>query len=102
MAPFKYKNRNAKDRRILVGLAELSLPERFKRLQKLKLEIEKMEKFLANKRSDPQTEQQKRAILADQDGLIELKCRFALERSQYLTRKEITPDFEEPKGEPSK
>ena len=94
----RYKNSRARDREILVGLAELSMPERFKRLQKLELEIQKMEKFLANKRSGSQTEKQKRAILADQDGLIELKCRFALERSEYLTRKEITPDFEEPAG----
>ena len=94
----RYKNSRARDREILVGLAELSMPERFKRLQKLGLEIQKMEKFLANKRSGSQTEKHKRAILAVQDGLIELKCRFALERSEYLTRKEITPDFEEPAG----
>jgi len=94
----KNKRRDAKDREILVGLAELSMPERFKRLQNLKLEIQKMEKFLANKRSGSQTEKQRRAMLADEDGLIELKCRFALERSEYLTRKEITPDFEEPRG----
>jgi hypothetical protein len=98
MPPFKYKNRNAKDRKILVGLAELSLPDRFKRLQKLKLEIQKMEEFLANKRTGSHTEKQKRAFMADEDGLIELKCRFALERSEYLTRKEITPDFDEPAG----
>jgi hypothetical protein len=93
--PYKYKDRNAKNHKILVGLADLSLPERFKRLQKLKLEIQKMEDSLVNKRSGSQTEKQKRAILADEDGLIELKCRLALERSEYLTRKEITPDFEE-------
>jgi hypothetical protein len=96
--PYKYKNRAAKDRKILVGLAELSMPERYKRLQKLEFEIQKMEKSLANKRSGSQTEKQKRAILADEDGLIELKCRLALERSEYLTRKAITPDFKEPAG----
>ncbi len=96
--PYKYKNRNAKDRNILVGLAELSMPERYKRLQKLESEIQKMEKSLANKRSGSQTEKQRRAVLVDEDGLIELKCRLALERSEYLTRKEITPDFEEPAG----
>jgi hypothetical protein len=53
---------------------------------------------LANKRSGSRTEKQKRAVLADEDGLIELKCRLALERSEYLTRKEITPDFEKPAG----
>ena len=97
-APYKYKDRIAKDRQILIGLAELSLGERFERLQNLKVEIQKMEESLANKRSDSQTEQQKRAILADEDGLIELKCRFALERSEYLARKAITPDFREPAG----
>jgi hypothetical protein len=94
--PYKYKNRNAKDRKILVGLAELSMTERFERLQNLELEIQEMEKRLANKRSGSETEKQKRAILADEDGLIELKCRFALERAEYLTRKEITPDYQEP------
>jgi hypothetical protein len=98
MAAFKYKDRKAQDRKILVGLVELSLSERFERLQKLKLQIQRMERSLANKRSGSQTEKQKRAILAAEDGLIELKCRFALERSEYLTRKEITPDFEEPAG----
>jgi len=97
-APYKYEHRIAKDRQILIGLAELSLGERFERLQNLKVEIQKMEESLANKRSDSQTEQQKRAILADEDGLIELKCRFALERSEYLARKAITPDFREPAG----
>jgi hypothetical protein len=96
MALVKYKKRNAKDREILVGLAELSMTERFRRLRKLDLEIYKVEKVLANKRSASQTEEQKRSILAKEDGLIELKCRFALERAEYLTRKEITPDFEEP------
>jgi hypothetical protein len=96
--PYRYKNRAAKDRKILVGLAELSMPERYKRLQRLEFEIQKMEKSLANKRSGSQTEKQRRAVLADGDGLIELKCRLALERSEYLTRKEITPDFEEPAG----
>jgi hypothetical protein len=95
---YKYKNRAAKDRKILVGLAELSMPERYKRLQKLEFEIQKMEKSLANKRNDCQTEKQRRAVLAEEDGLIELKCRLALERSEYLTRKEITPDFEKPAG----
>jgi len=38
---YKYKDRNAKDRKILVGLFELSLSERFERLQNLKLEIQK-------------------------------------------------------------
>jgi hypothetical protein len=97
-APYKYKERNAKDRQILVGLAKLSMPERYKRLQRLEFEIQKMEKSLANKRSGSHTEKQKRAILADEDGLIELKCRLAVERSEYLTRKEITPDFDEPTG----
>jgi hypothetical protein len=34
-----YKDRNAKDRKILVGIAQLSLPERFKRIQKLELAL---------------------------------------------------------------
>ena len=97
----RYQNSRARDREILVGLAELSMPERFKRLQKLRLEIQKMETFLANKRNGCQTAKEKRAILADRDGLIELKCRFALERSEYLARKEITPDFVEPAQAPS-
>ena len=101
MIKARYKNRNAKDREILIGLVELSMPERFKRLQKLELEIKKMEESLANKRSGSQTEKRKRAILADEDGLIELQCRLALERSEYLTRKAITPDFEEPAGKAS-
>jgi hypothetical protein len=96
--PYQYKNRAAKDRKILVGLAELSMTERYKRLQKLEFEIQKMEKSLANKRSGSRTKKQKRALLADEDGLIELKSRLALERSEYLTREEITPDFEEPAG----
>ena len=39
MIKARYKNRNAKDREILIGLVELSMPERFKRLQNLELEI---------------------------------------------------------------
>lgn len=96
MAPVKYKDRNAKDREILVGLVELSMPERFERLQRLELKIQKTEELLAKTRSGSQTEKQKRAILAAEDGLIELKCRLALERTEYLARKAITPDFEEP------
>jgi hypothetical protein len=91
-----YRDRYAKDREILVGLTKLSLPERFKRLQELTHKIETAEQSLANKRDGSSTERQKREILADEDGLIELKCRLALERSEYLTVKEITPDYEEP------
>lgn len=76
------------------------MPERFKRLQKLELKIQKTEELFAKKRSGSQTKKQKRAILAAEDGLIELKCRLALERTEYLTRKAITPDFEEPTGTP--
>ena len=57
-----------------------------------------MEELLAKKRSGSQSEKQKRAIVADEDGLIELKCHLTLERSEYLTRRAITPDFEEPAG----
>jgi hypothetical protein len=96
--PYKYKNRNGKDRNILVGLAELSMPERYRRLQKLEFEIQKMGKSLAIREAVRVPEKQKRAILADEDGLIELKCCLALERSEYLTSKEITPEFEEPAG----
>jgi hypothetical protein len=89
----KYKDRTPKDRQILVGLIKLSLPERFKRLQALMLKIQRLEQSIANKKSGSVTRKQTRGILADEDGLIELKYRLTLERGEYLALKEITPDY---------
>jgi hypothetical protein len=93
-------DRNAKDRRILVGISKLSLPERFKRLQKLEMTLKNaeagIEKTAGNK---ARTKKQETQLLADEDGIIELRCRLALERTEYLAQKEITPDYEEPASE---
>jgi hypothetical protein len=93
----KFKGGNAKDRQILVGLTKLSLPERFKRLLDLTLRIQMLEESNSNKKSGSRTQKQRRGILADEDGLIELKRRFTLEKAEYLAIKEITPDYEEPR-----
>jgi hypothetical protein len=39
------------------------------------------------------TKKQGRQLLADEDGIIELRIRLGLERSEYLVLKDITPDY---------
>jgi hypothetical protein len=92
----EYKGTNAQDRQILVGLKKLSLPERLKRLQELTPQIQKLEESIANKKIGSATQKQRRGILTDEDGLIELKRRLTLEKAEYLAIKEITPDYEGP------
>jgi uncharacterized protein YyaL (SSP411 family) len=92
-----YKPRNAEDSKILVGLAELSLPERWKRLKDLEAKLQEARESLEKNREKKKKSQvEDRAILADENGVIELRCRLSLERSEYLSLKEITPDWEEP------
>jgi hypothetical protein len=92
-----YKDRNAKDGQILVGISKLSLPERFARIQKLESTLKSakagVEKSSNNK---ARTKQQETQLMADEDGIVELRCRLALERTEYLALKEISPDYVEP------
>ena len=92
-----YKDRNAKDRKILVGISKLSLPERFKRIQQLELALTNAQADVEPKSSNQARDKKQDAqLMADEDGIIELRCRLALERTEYLALKEITPDYVEP------
>jgi hypothetical protein len=92
-----YKDRNAKDRKILVGISQLSLPERFDRIRKLELAIQKAEADVAEKhRVQSRTKKQEIQLIADEDGVIELRYRLVLERAEYSALKDITPDYVEP------
>jgi hypothetical protein len=89
-------DRNAKDRNILVGIAKLSLPERYTRIQELEWALKNAEAEFQRKQAvKKRTKQQERQLLADEDGIIELRDRLKLERAEYLNLKEITPDFAE-------
>jgi hypothetical protein len=95
----KYSDRNAKGRIILVGIATLSLPERYKRIQDLELALKNAEAAFQEKRAAKRrTKQQERQLLADEDGIIELRDRLKLERAEYLNLKEISPDYIEGAG----
>ena len=91
-----YKDRNAKDRQILVGISQLSLPERFKRVRDLERNLKTAQADLDRKRAArSRTKTQETQLFADEDGIMELRCRLVLERSEYLALKEITPDYVE-------
>ena len=95
----KYKDRNAKDRSILVGISRLSLPERYKRIQELELALKNADADFQRKRAvKKRTKQQERQLLADKDGTIELRDRLTLESAEYLALKEISPDYIEAVG----
>jgi hypothetical protein len=89
--------RQSKDAKILGGLRDLSLVERATQMADLAKQIEQAEQELGKKRASSiaMTQRKRVALLADEDGLIELKYRLGLERSEYLVRKSITPDYEE-------
>jgi hypothetical protein len=90
----RYKDRRVKDWVILVGISQLSLSERFKQIQKLESDLKTAEVRFERKRSvKSRTKQQERQLLADEDGIIELRRRLTLERSEYLAQKEISPDY---------
>lgn len=92
----RYRDRNAKDRQILVGLSTLSLPERFKRVRELEQDLIIAQVDFDRKRAmKNRTKAQETQLVADEDGIIELRCRLVLERAEYLTLKEITPDYVE-------
>ena len=87
-------DRNAKDRNILVGIAKLSLPERYTRIQELEWALKNAEvEFQRKQAMKKRTKQQERQLLADEDGIIELRDRLKLERAEYLNLKEISPDY---------
>jgi hypothetical protein len=93
------KDRDVKDRNILIGIAKLSLPERYTRIQDLELALKNAEPDFQRKRAvKRRTKQQERQLLADEDGIIELRDRLKLERAEYLTLKEISPDYIEGVG----
>jgi hypothetical protein len=95
----KSKDRNANDRSILVGISRLSLPERYTRIQELEWALKNAEADFQRKRAvKKRTKQQERQLLADEDGIIELRDRLKLERAEYLNLKEITPDYVEGAG----
>jgi hypothetical protein len=92
-----YKDRNAKDRKILVRISKLSFPARFKRIQGLEFAVKNAQADVEQKTSNKARDKKQRAqLMADEDGIIELRCRLALERTEYLALKEITPDYKEP------
>jgi hypothetical protein len=92
-----YKDRNAKDRKMLVRISQLSLPERFKRIQKLELALTDAEADFEQKQTvKSRTKKQETQLMADEDGVIELRYRLVLERAEYLALKDITPDYLEP------
>ena len=98
-ATVPYKNRNAKDTQILVGLSNLSLPERFRRIRKLEQTLRDAEADFERKRvMKNRTKKQETQLVADEDGIVELRCRYVLERAEYLALKEITPDYIEDAG----
>lgn len=92
-----YRSRKSKDAKILGGLKDLSLAERAAQMEDLTRQIEVTEKALAKKRmSSVAMNQRKRvALLVEEDGLIELKHRLGLEKSEYLVQRSITPDYED-------
>lgn len=94
-----YKNRNVKDGKILVGISKLPLPDRYKRIQQLELDLKNAEVAFEWKCAvKTRSKQQETQLLADEDGIIELRNRLALERAEYLALKEITPDYIEDAG----
>jgi tmRNA-binding protein len=94
----KHKDRNAKDRSILVGVSRLSLPERYQRIQELELALKNAEAEFQRKRAVKRRTKQQRQLLADEDGIIELRDRLKLERAEYLNLKVISPDYTEGVG----
>ena len=94
-----HKYRSARDKEILIGLSNLSLPERFKRVRDLEDTLRNMEAEFERKRTNKnRTKKQETQLVADEDGIIELRCRFVLERAEYLALKEISPDYIEGAG----
>ncbi len=89
-----FQSRRSKDAKILIGLKELPLAERAARVADLTQQIQHAERALEKKRASAAAMTQKKrvALLADEDGLMELKHRLALEKSEYLVQKSITPD----------
>ncbi len=87
-------DRNAKDRNILVGIAKLSLPERYTRIQELEWALKNAEvEFQRKQAMKKRTKQQERQLLADEDGIIDLRDRLKLELAEYLNLKDISPDY---------
>ena len=92
----KYTARKARDKAIFVEISKLSLPERYKRIQELEFALKNADAEFQRKQAvKKRTKQQERQLLADEDGIIELRDRLKLERAEYLNLKEITPDFVE-------
>ena len=92
-----YLNSRSKDAKILLGISKLSLSERWKSIQELKAKLVKAEATLAKKRAKTErTPKEDRGIVADEDGIFELKYRLKLEESEYKSQKAISPDFVEP------
>jgi hypothetical protein len=91
-----FQRRRAKDSGIIFDVAHLSLPKRWKRLQQLAKKLTETEAaFEKNRSVRERTKKQQRELLAQEDGIIELKYRLQLEKVEYLNLKMITPDFEE-------
>jgi hypothetical protein len=93
----KYTDRDAKDRQIIMAISSLSLPERYQHLRELETAPREAEaEFERRQKKQGRTQKQEAQLLADQDGIIELRYRIGLERAEYLAQKEITPDYVEP------
>jgi hypothetical protein len=102
-ATLQYKDRNAKDRKILIALSSLSLPERFKRVRELEEALKNAEEDFERKQAvKSRTKKQGTQLVADEDGIIELRYRLSLERAEYWAQKEITPDYVEPVTAPKR
>jgi hypothetical protein len=86
-----YKDRTAKDRKILVGISKLSLPERFRRIHELELALKSAEADVVEKTSNKaRTKKQETQLLADEDGIIELR---------YRRNTQLRPEFVENKSQ---
>jgi hypothetical protein len=85
-----YMSRESKETKILVRLHGLSLEQREAQIELLKKQIEKAEKLIVEL-GVCTTRKNRIALVAAEDDLLELKYRQALEKSEYLVQKTISP-----------
>jgi hypothetical protein len=92
------KDRRREDSRIILGVAKLSLPKRWKRLQDLTKKLEQAEAALAlnSNAAGVRNEATERAMRAEEKRVADLKLRLQLEKSEYQNLRTITPDYKEP------
>lgn len=73
---------------------------RFQRVRELERALKTAQAgFDSKKAAKTSTKKQETQLVADEDGIIELRSRLVMERAEYLAQKEITPDYVEPPSE---